>query len=315
MGASLYSKKNMRSKVISICAGKGGVGKTFVSAGLAITLARMKFSVIIIDFDLAGANVHTNFGVAPNQRSIQNFLSREVALADLVFKTSIPRVSMIQGVWQEWENIHSSPEQVARLVTESKKLPFDYVIIDLGPGPTPANLELFTMSDERILITTADPTSIEKNYRFLEAWMIYRISRNMTERDAYKIKTTVKTFREQKHTGIFSFRDYLNMHAGVPFDLFDKMRSETLQLVVNECRSRLDQDLGYSIKSVCRKYFDIGISYLGSIDYDNAVWQCLRNHEAFLVARPFSGLSAQFMALAKIILNQEGQAATLKAVV
>jgi flagellar biosynthesis protein FlhG len=44
----------------------------------------------------------------------------------------------------------------------------------------------------------------------------------------------------------------------------------------NDDEARRDQDLGHCIKSVCHKYFDLEVDFVGAIDYDNAVWQSAR---------------------------------------
>ncbi len=43
--------------------GKGGIGKTLVSANLGIALAQAGMRVLLVDADLGGANLHTCLGV------------------------------------------------------------------------------------------------------------------------------------------------------------------------------------------------------------------------------------------------------------
>ena len=44
-------------KVLAVTSGKGGVGKTFVSANLAATLAKLGHRVLVLDADLGLANL------------------------------------------------------------------------------------------------------------------------------------------------------------------------------------------------------------------------------------------------------------------
>ena len=53
-----------KSKVWAIGGGKGGVGKSLVTANLSICLSLMGYKVIAIDLDLGGANLHTCLGVS-----------------------------------------------------------------------------------------------------------------------------------------------------------------------------------------------------------------------------------------------------------
>ncbi len=59
------------------------------------------------------------------------------------------------------------------------------------------------------------------------------------------------------------------------------------------------------MKSVCNKYYDLGIDYVGAIDYDNAVWQSIRSCEHVLVAQPFTVLAGQFLATCKQLIDPE----------
>ncbi|MBA2406278.1 MAG: P-loop NTPase, partial [Bdellovibrionales bacterium] len=54
---------NSTKKIWAVGGGKGGVGKSLVSANVAICLALMGNKVVAVDLDLGGANLHTCLGL------------------------------------------------------------------------------------------------------------------------------------------------------------------------------------------------------------------------------------------------------------
>jgi flagellar biosynthesis protein FlhG len=48
--------------LISVASGKGGVGKSVVSANLALALAKRGRQVLLADLDVGGADAHIMFG-------------------------------------------------------------------------------------------------------------------------------------------------------------------------------------------------------------------------------------------------------------
>ena len=54
--APLHAKSSVK-KVIGVCSGKGGVGKSFVTSVLASRLARDGYRVAILDADVTGPSI------------------------------------------------------------------------------------------------------------------------------------------------------------------------------------------------------------------------------------------------------------------
>lgn len=297
------SDKNLPAKIWVVASGKGGVGKTFVSSSLGITLSKMGHSVIILDLDLSGANIHTALGAPPSPMNIRHFFEGTRTLQELVTPTPFLNLSYIQGFWDSWSPIDFSMTQINNLIPQMKSLRADYVIVDLGAGALESHLKLFRAADEKFLVTTPEPTSIEKNYRFIEAYVCDSLKQNATP-DAYNdMITTLRNHRQGVLAKPFSFRSYLKDQAGLHYDFFEALTSAPVRLIVNSSRSQSNTDLGYSIKSVCNKYYDLSLDYVVGINYDNAVWQSATSREHVFVAHPFTSITGQFLATCKQLIN------------
>lgn len=282
--------------------GKGGVGKTFVSSSLAISLTKLGHSVVVVDLDPTGANVHTSLGQNPAPVSLRHWLEGQKSLQEIVTPTNLPRLSFVQGLWDLWSPANISTEQLKKLVPELKSLRAEYVIVDLGPGAVEAHLELFRAADERILITSPEPTSIEKTYRFLEAHICWTLKDTARQDVFNSLLSTLRDHRNSKMKKPFSFREYLKQNDGFSVDHFEAIGEKPIRLIVNTSRSQANNDLGYSIRSVCCKYYDLRLDYIGAIDFDNSVWQSIRNREPVLIAQPFTPLAGQFVSICKHLI-------------
>ncbi|KHD88117.1 MAG: ATP-binding protein [Bdellovibrio sp. ArHS] len=299
------SNEHTETKLWVVASGKGGVGKTFVSSSLGITLSKLGHSVVIVDLDLSGANIHTSLGLPPSHMNIRHFFEGVKTLQELVIPTPFPHLSYVQGFWDSWTPTDFSYAQIQNLLPELKKLRADYVIVDLGAGALEAHLELFKAADEKFLITTPEPTSIEKTYRFIEAFVCHSLRESSTP-DAYgNMISTLRNHRQRTLEKPFSFRSYLKEQTGFHYDFFEALSATPVRLIVNSARSQSNADLGHSIKSVCKKYYDLGIDFAGAIDFDNAVWQSIRSREHVLEAQPFTPLAGQFLATCKQLIDPE----------
>ena len=95
----------------------------------------------------------------------------------------------------------------------------------------------------------------------------------------------------------------MKKNSGIQPDYFEVLMAKPLRLIVNGCRSLANTELGPAMKSVCYKYYDFKIDFIGAIDYDNAVWQCVRSREPVLIAQPFTPLAGQFLTTCKQLID------------
>lgn len=155
-------------KIISITSGKGGVGKTNIVANLGLTLSRFGKKVLIFDADLGLGNLDVLLGLAP-QYNLSHVIRGEKRLSDIVVSGSggmkiLPAASGIQDLTALTEaERHLVFSQLEEYIVN-----FDVMLIDTAAGIS-ANVLYFNInSDEILVVTTPEPTSITNAYAIMK---------------------------------------------------------------------------------------------------------------------------------------------------
>jgi flagellar biosynthesis protein FlhG len=158
--------------VISITSGKGGVGKTNITANLAYILAGMKKRTLVFDADCGLANIDLILGLTPAY-NLHHVLKGEKTLRETIIDGPggikiLPSSSGIQ------EMSVLSMDQKLILQDEFKALqsPPEFVLIDTSAGIT-ENVMYFNMvAREIIVVVTPEPTSLTDAYALIK--ILYR---------------------------------------------------------------------------------------------------------------------------------------------
>ncbi len=312
-GAPLTALPNPASpykQIWAIGGGKGGVGKTLITANYAITLAKAGASVTLVDLDLGGANLHTCLGVEQSDRTLTDLFSPDVKnLADLVSPTNVPGLSLISGA-QDSLNVANLPHaQKQKLLNKLRQLSSDYIILDLGAGTSYNTLDFFLAADVGILVVLPEPTSIENAYRFIKA-AFYRKLKNIEY--LYDARAFVdSTMNRKNELGIRTPSDLLRALEELYPDVGSKVRSAIsrfdVKLVVNQARTETDSEVGFGVRNVCKKYFGFNLDYLGHLEYDSAVWQSVRRKKPLAIEFPSSPLVPNIQRMVGHIVAEQAE--------
>ncbi len=305
----LHSKKfsNPASKlVIATGGGKGGIGKSFISSSIAISLARIGKKVTLIDLDLGSANLHTFLGVKVPNQCISDFVTGAVAdLNDISVKTEIDGLRFISGFNDSLNIADMGIDSRDKLKRAIQTLDTPFVVLDLGAGTSENTLDFFLSADQKIVAVVPEPTSIENAYRFIKTAYYRKLKEAESNLGITKLIEAAMDNRNQ--LGIKSPSDLIHYISKIDpiagARLVAKISDLHIELVLNQVRSRNDIELGNSIKSVCRKYFGIEAYFAGYIEFDNAVWQSLRKKRPLLLEHPYSNIVSQFMEITKNVIN------------
>ena len=272
--------------------GKGGIGKSFLVANLGAVAATLGKRVIVIDTDLGGANLHTCLGVRGGSRvNLSDYLEGRVDdLAKIAIETPIPGLRLILGTLGHVGATETTRAQRVELLRAIAELPADLVILDLAAGTERWNLDFFLVSDSGFIVTTPEPTAIENAYGFLRAAFYRRLGQAMA---GSAVRELLRESMDQRNErGIRTPSDLLDEVSRLDPDEGRRFRAVLQEfrprLILNQVQSSEEVKMGFSIRSVCRKYFGIELDYVGYVNFDATVWRSVKDRRPLVVAYPQS---------------------------
>ena len=162
------------AEIWCVASGKGGVGKTFVASGFGISLAKLRKKVLLVDFDISGANLHTVLGLKEFKKSILDGLNSSAeGCRDMIMRSTFPNLDFIPGFIVPQLGQELCTFKVDALLEQLKKLDYDVIIFDLGPGAQKANFSLMAYAKRNFIVSNCEPTSVEKTYSFIEQYVAH----------------------------------------------------------------------------------------------------------------------------------------------
>jgi flagellar biosynthesis protein FlhG len=154
--------------VFAIASGKGGVGKTNVTANLATALAHNHHRVLVIDADAGLANLDLLFGVKPVY-TLEDFFSGAAALDEIVTTTPqgvllIPGANGVQSLTAlsgaQKLGLAGALEAMARQV--------DIVLVDTCSGIFDLAIYFAAAAQEIVVLVTPEPASLTDAYAVIK---------------------------------------------------------------------------------------------------------------------------------------------------
>ena len=292
-------------RIIAFGGGKGGVGKSLLTANVGIYLAQLGKRVVCLDADLGGANLHTFVGVDRPAITLGAFFERRVTrIDDVVVPTRVTNLGLLSGEGEPLGAANPRPAQKNRLIQQARDLDVDYLLVDLPPGSGFTALDFFLMADLGVLVVVPEPTSVENTFRFIKSAFLRR-ARALPGMD---------TLLDQKYVaegGIPAPADLMARARQTQPELADKLAREIRtfrpRLVVNQTRTRADYDLGSELRAAGRRRLGLAIDYLGHLEQDDAVWLAVRKRRPLVVEHPDSKVSKNIERIVRKLLAAEAE--------
>jgi flagellar biosynthesis protein FlhG len=155
-------------RTVAVVSGKGGVGKSNVVANLAVAMADLGASVLVLDADLGQANLDVLLGVHP-RADLLSVLRGECALEDIVIEgpAGVRLVPAGSGdpLLADVDDLRRERlfREIGALAADA-----DVVLIDTASGTSRQVAGFALAARELVLVTTPEPTAYADSYGLLK---------------------------------------------------------------------------------------------------------------------------------------------------
>jgi flagellar biosynthesis protein FlhG len=152
------------ARITAVTSGKGGVGKTFLSANLAAALARQGQRVLVLDADLGLANLDVVLNLFPKITLHDVFTGRHTLEEAIVPAPGGFHVLLAGSGMVEYSRLTPEVRELLVGVVNRVKPRFDRIILDTGAGISDVVLYTVSLADEALVVTTPEPTALTDAY-------------------------------------------------------------------------------------------------------------------------------------------------------
>lgn len=210
--ALMESHRNaeQKTRVVAITSGKGGVGKSTLSANISYVLASRGFKVGLMDADIGLANLDVMFNVRAD-RNILHVLRGEVGFKEIVVPLE-ENLYLIPGESGDEILKFSDATIVSRFIDEAQMLEsLDFLIIDTGAGIGDTIQMFLRAADEVVVVTVPDPAAITDAYAMVKVVSKIKSDLSMVVNQVRNHKEGLKIFETIKKVAAGNIGGDLNL--------------------------------------------------------------------------------------------------------
>jgi len=291
-----------RRVIIPVASGKGGVGKSWLTANLALALAELGMDTIAIDLDLGGSNLHSFLGMPNRYAGVGDFLeTKGAALGDLAVATPFANLRFIAGDGQSLFMGNITHAQKLKLIRAIRNLEAEVVIADLGAGSSFNNLDFFALAPNGIMVTTPELPAMVNLMTFIKN-LVFRMIENQIRRCHPLHRIVKQRYMQGIEDDPVTVGDLL-IEMTERYPAFEQQTRAAVasvhpRLVINMGTGL--EDLGYlkKIEVELARRLSIGFDHFGFIPRDDSVFSAIQQHRVYLMEHEDSGPSLAIRALA-----------------
>lgn len=294
-------------QIIPVASGKGGVGKSLLSANLAVALGQAGKKVVLADLDLGASNLHLAIGANP-KNGIGTFLTGGSEFEEIISPTDYENVSFIAGD-SEIPGLSSlKVSQKNSLIKKFHSLDADYLIIDLGAGTHLTILDMFLLSPQGIVVTAPTVTATLNGYLFLKN-VVFRLM-SATFKKGTKAADYISKLRQDSASlqRLYIPKLIEAIEKADPENaavLKSRLKQFHPRLIMNMIQEPKDAEKAQKIRRSCQQYLGLDVESLGVMYRDSLQDKALAARLPVVVYKPNAVLSQAIFRIADKILQDE----------
>jgi len=291
-------------KLFVVGGGRGGVGKSLVAENLAVYFAQLGKSVVLVDADPTGPNLHAHFGLPAAREAHELDEGGDAALKRALVTTLVPGLQLLPAAV---DAVTPAPAlrggRKIRWLSRLRSIPADILMVDVGPGITPFAVDMMLAADVPICVTVPEPPAIETTYRFVRA-AYRRALRRALSQDRFRLSMMERALMEAAvlPKPLDLVRALAKMDRGLSEIAWVEANRLRFHLVVNQTRVRTDLELGAWMSELVRRHYGVHLDELGNIEHDDTVWVAVRRRRPLLTDVPTSKAARNIERIARRVV-------------
>jgi flagellar biosynthesis protein FlhG len=296
-------------QVIAVASGKGGVGKSLLSANLAISLADSDKKVVLADLDLGGSNLHLVIGQNPTNNGLGSFINNSrQKIENIIQETDYDNLRFISGEGVIPGAANITTPQKKKLINRLTSLDADYLVMDLGAGSNNTILDFFLISGCGVIVTTPTLTATLNAYLFIKN-VLFRMLYSSFAR-----KSPAMVYLEKlRKDGVSLQKVYLNtlvdklreLDPEGTDDFEEKKKHFQPRLVMNLLDNPEDVQKADRLIISVRDYLGVNLEFLGVLYRDEFQKKALNSRLPVIKYKPGAVVSQGIQRIADKILEMK----------
>jgi flagellar biosynthesis protein FlhG len=267
-------------QVISIAGGKGGVGKTVITAAMGIALAKSGKKTVVFDADFGGANLHQAFGIITPPITIRDFICRNIVdINDILLETSIPGLYLIAGSAGTLGVANLKFYLKQKILSHVRRVDAEYVLLDLGADNSFDQLDFFNSADLKIIVVTPEPLAIQDGYNFLKLSLYRHLCRLFY--DNKRVLEIFKIYFLPEDAGIsFSIQSLIQKISSLGDVIYHRWKKTIEEyrpsLIVNMIENKQDYRECLALQIAAREILNIRFDTFEYVQYDDTIRRAIK---------------------------------------
>lgn len=147
------------SRKVGIVSGKGGVGKSIITANLAVALSRMGKRVAVVDADVEMATLHNYIGVSPGNVSLKDVIEGKAVLQEALVEGP-ENIVILPARLSLYEIAQTKIPEIVKIIDPVSELA-DILLIDGPAGLKQMPVAMMEICDDIIIVTGPDISAIQ----------------------------------------------------------------------------------------------------------------------------------------------------------
>lgn len=261
-------------KIITVTSGKGGVGKSNFVVNLAIVLQMKGKKVMVFDADVGMGNDDVLMGFLPKY-NVNDIIFNNMNIKDVIIEGpyGVKLLPGGSGLTRVEEISEDKREKFIKKMQGMDDL--DYIIMDTGAGISRSVLGFIACSEQLIIITTPEPTSLTDAYSLLKAVNHFKIKdyAQVIVNRTLSIKEGIETYNKFNYT----VNNFLNMKLDYLGNISDDKKlveavrkqepfvisfpnstvSREIVDIANKIMGQKQEELGIGVQGLFKKIFSI----------------------------------------------------------